>query len=1155
MKFVFFKHVTILAVICASASVLAWTKDGENPWILQPKNVPITPHRKFANPLSGKVPHVLFSTMGQRLRDIQELAQRTECTYELWPWYKYSIFSPFGKEKLYAPVLNHDDYQSELAKMFSPRKLQTFDAIVFGKTDILLMPEIQRELILNQVRNGTQLFLFMMDSLPVPKIKGADFQDFPVDFLNQSNPYLKDVSIQKASFGKGAIFAICFPKSAHYNIKGLKGERYVSMETLTVVDSDHPLWYDYSMAFVGKLFLNVFNPDRIRIEKLNQDGSFQLSKLPPSGCFLRYEIVNRFNRDIFIGKQSVARQKIALPGDLPKSALILNVFLCDETEKVMDYASVILDPQPPAFISSVITDKEAYSAGEPVQITVQIGGKPQGILDISLKDDRGWIIAKKEIPAEKIKKTEIRFPYSGSHYAEVSAVLKDAKKILDEVHTDIYFKEVSDYHKDLRFIMWGGINRRSRVHNQAMKYYKNSGVDVLYDFSSQWATRQVMDSLTQARQFGFWFSVCLTCLKHNYKYQKRCNFSGWEMYRKTGKFKDSNGQVWNSQQRSIERIMTQLQNKYGVLFYSLGDEAVVGYGKELCYCPECLARFRIYVKRIYGNIEKLNKEYGTHYKSFDEVKGMPLEQAADAELIPMWIDYRLFTEEEFINWFRLCIDMIRQYDPQAIIGSEGYVYPERSISGFNFYKMFPYTGFGAFYLNERDHVAAQYFPSGAIAGAVLGAYEGLMNSGRLKYDVWFTLFEGFQSFFWWRNFDITTGFSNSADFGFMLQPLSQYETAIKEFSSIRNSGQGKLIISAQKHDDGIRIHYSNNCLHADTVAPDKNTWDGSLSDFRSVLYSLGFSYKYINQQELEAGVPEQVKMLILPYSQAMSDAEVTQVKNFVKRGGVLIADYNPAIFDEHGKERKVNPLLPVFGKFSRLNIHKYGKGHAVYLDNYLSGADARIKSNSATGIQEGMLRLFKRFNIHPFAEVTDNQNIRQKFKVFEKGSEKYICMIGPVLEKGAERTSKVGAEGGASSVTVGGSTDRVVQLSVPMHVYDLAKNGIYLGKTNRIQLNLEPSVGRILFCSPVPVTKPVIKLADKKVVYGKALSLDLDGFCNTAILKIYNPQGICVRETRVSPGKTQFVPAWNEPEGEYTAELVNIAGGLKTKVHFSVNKP
>ena len=124
-----------------------------------------------------------------------------------------------------------------------------------------------------------------------------------------------------------------------------------------------------------------------------------------------------------------------------------------------------------------------------------------------------------------------------------------------------------------------------------------------------------------------------------------------------------------------------------------------------------------------------------------------------------------------------------------------------------------------------------------------------------------------------------------------------------------------------------------------------------------------------------------------------------------------------------------------------------------------------------------------------------------------------------------------------------------------MHVYDLAKNGIYLGKTNRIQLNLEPSVGRILFCSPVPVTKPVIKLADKKVVYGKALSLDLDGFCNTAILKIYNPQGICVRETRVSPGKTQFVPAWNEPEGEYTAELVNIAGGLKTKVHFSVNKP
>ena len=89
------------------------------------------------------------------------------------------------------------------------------------------------------------------------------------------------------------------------------------------------------------------------------------------------------------------------------------------------------------------------------------------------------------------------------------------------------------------------------------------------------------------------------------------------------------GNILNSQLQTIARILPQLRDKYGVLFYSLGDETVVGYGQDTCYCAECLVRFRVYLKRIYGNIKKLNQEYGSKYKSFAEVTGLPLEQAAD----------------------------------------------------------------------------------------------------------------------------------------------------------------------------------------------------------------------------------------------------------------------------------------------------------------------------------------------------------------------------------------------------------------------------------------------------------------------------------------------------------------------------------------------
>ena len=1154
------KH-TIKFLLCiftcyVSAAIYAWTADGENPWNLKPENVPVTEHRKFANPLSGKKPHLLFISMAQRLRDIQELSQRVECTYELWPWYKYDIFSPFGVEKLYAGVLNHVDYNNEYKKMFAPGKLKKFDGIVFGKVDIMLMPAKQRTLILNLVRNqGVPLFLFMMDSLPAPAIKGAVFKDYPVEFLNQFNPQLKNVKVKKAEWGKGAIYAVCFPKHEKLSIQTLRKERYRSLDTLVPVDSDHPLWYDYSMAFTGKFFLNVFQPQRVKIENLKSDGSFRFSAQPQKNYKLRYEIVDRFNRNIAAGTQDISKQKITIPADLPRTAAILNVFLCDQNGKVVDFAAAPLKTTVSACIASLKTNKEAYEADEPVELALQISGVTEGTLMLSMKDDRGRIIAQKELPAVPGKqKVTLRFPYSGSLYGEISAILKNKKQVLDEVRTGICFKDTADYLKDIRFLMWSSMHD-SRVHNQVMKDYKKLGVDALYHYNAQWEHGDVVDVLKKSNQTGFWYSACLTTLSHRWNYQKLCNLSAWDVYQKTGKFKDENGNFCNSRLKSIESAMGRLKNKYGVLFYSLGDETVVGYGKESCYCKECLERFRSYVKKVYGTIDKLNHQYGTKYKSFAEVNGMSLEQAADAELIPMWIDYRMFIEEEFINWYRLCIDMIRKYDPKAIVGSEGYVFPARSVSGFNFYKMFPYTGFGAFYLNERDHVAAQYFPDGAIAGTILGAYEGLMNPGRLKHDVWYTLFEGFQTILWWRNYDVTTGYSNSANYGFMLQRLAQFELPMQIFSAIRKSGQGKLLISSRKHDYGIRVHYSNNCLHVNTVFPDKNTWDDSLRDFSSMLYSLGLTYKYINPQEVEAGIPENVKTLILPCSQAMSDAEVNQIKKFVQRGGLLITDYNPAVFNEHGKERDTNPMLPVFGKFSRLNIHKYGKGHAVYLDNYITGAKARIDSNSAAGLQEGMLRLFKLGGVTPLADVTDSRGIRQKFVIYEKDAEKYICMLGPIMEKGADPTSKAGAEAGIEKVAVGGTLDRTVKLSVPMHIYDMGDNGKYLGLKDCVQINLEPATGRILFCSPVKIGKPAIRLSSKKVTPEEKLTLTLSGFVNTAILKIYNPDGICVREIRVAPGKEYFVPAWNESAGEYKAELTNIAGGMSTMVSFTVKKP
>ena len=126
--------------------------------------------------------------------------------------------------------------------------------------------------------------------------KGADFKEYSVDFLNQINPYVKDTVIRKAVFGKGAIYAICFPKQPAYtSLKQLKRERYTSLDTLAPYNADHPLWYDYTMAFTGKLFLNVFNPDRVKIEKLHPRFHHGCHGVPPRWVRFFY----------FLGKREV----------------------------------------------------------------------------------------------------------------------------------------------------------------------------------------------------------------------------------------------------------------------------------------------------------------------------------------------------------------------------------------------------------------------------------------------------------------------------------------------------------------------------------------------------------------------------------------------------------------------------------------------------------------------------------------------------------------------------------------------------------------------------------------------------------------------------------------------------------------------------------
>ena len=75
------------------------------------------------------------------------------------------------------------------------------------------------------------------------------------------------------------------------------------------------------------------------------------------------------------------------------------------------------------------------------------------------------------------------------------------------------------------------------------------------------------------------------------------------------------------------------------------------------------------------------------------------------------------------------------------------------------------------------------------------------------------------------------------------------------------------------------------------------------------------------------------KVMILPESQAISDAEAVQLKRFVEAGGVLLCDRIIGDWNDHGRKRPQSVLVEQFGIDPAAPAEKrVGKGRVVYLN-------------------------------------------------------------------------------------------------------------------------------------------------------------------------------------------------------------------------------
>ncbi|MGH9396853.1 MAG: beta-galactosidase trimerization domain-containing protein [Terriglobia bacterium] len=191
--------------------------------------------------------------------------------------------------------------------------------------------------------------------------------------------------------------------------------------------------------------------------------------------------------------------------------------------------------------------------------------------------------------------------------------------------------------------------------------------------------------------------------------------------------------------------------------------------------------------------------------------------------------------------------------------------------------------------------------------------------------IWWGLFHGHRAVFIWDEV--------YPDYRFVDPETRQLTPSAQTFASTFNelhNGIAKLFINGRRLHDGIAIHYSQASMQVHWLLDNvqfarewmahsggyhNSHFTGLRNAWTKVIEDLGLQYEFVGRGQIEEGKlgAGEYRAFIMPQSLAVSSHEADQIREFVRNGGLLIADYRAASMNEHGKDLGRGQLDDVFG--------------------------------------------------------------------------------------------------------------------------------------------------------------------------------------------------------------------------------------------------
>lgn len=344
-----------------------------------------------------------------------------------------------------------------------------------------------------------------------------------------------------------------------------------------------------------------------------------------------------------------------------------------------------------------------------------------------------------------------------------------------------------------------------------------------------------------------------------------------------------------------------------------------------CYCRYSIERFREWLRRVYGSIENLNRAWHRSYGDFDEVEPPRFVVLHYARENVDWVEFNVQKLKEDLRWR---VNVVKSIDPYHPVASHAattslflnplYGYPDDwemaevvDVWGTSLYPKHahrvPDSVVDAFVLDAVRSSAELYGKSFWI-----GELQGGQGVGGLKVAepvtaddislwVWQSLAHGAKGICVYHSYPMMWGYESSG-YGVLnpdgsstdrFRELSRVVKIFEEYEDLFTKVRPLKAECAMLYNKYVyRLLW---VLQEDTA----RTPSASMLGVYRVLFKYNIPVDFISVRQLEEGYYS-YRLLVAPFSIAVSEGLARGLRSFVSGGGTLLVDSRFGWFREDG---------------------------------------------------------------------------------------------------------------------------------------------------------------------------------------------------------------------------------------------------------------